>query len=768
MKKLLLSLLCVLTFGCVVQAAEQSYTITFMTNTSDNSTALTTSSATSAYVESGSEYIGSIKEVSKVYPKSINGMKFSSSSANGNITWTMSDAGKVAVSRVVVTACKYKTDAGQLAVNNSAAIAVDTDLKDYTFSITDTKLAELTLHATKRIYVKSVTVYYEAAEDKVATPTFSVPAGEFSEAFDLNLSCATDGATIYYSTDGSEPTTEYTAAISVPAATTTVKAVAKLSGKTDSDVAEATYTYLDPAQFNCADIAEWLTKAKADSSHAYTITGNVTVTASENDATDGAKQRYVWLADDAGNAIMVYGSDLTQTQGQKYEGLSGIYDEYRGNVQMKNSNLGSLTSTGNAWYVEPATMAVADVTDADANKYVVFNNVTVNTADGTIAEGDDTLKFFDKFNNGLLASDGVYKVTGVLAKFNNDMQIYPLAAVQSITFDATDKNGVAVEFQGTVAEDAAPVTVVITNPNGGEWFFSVSNNSTGESKDYEPAESTYTLVIDKSGEFVISAGVGSDFFEFAFTIEGEVEFPLTAPMVEFLDDEWNEVESPAMKMPVNMTISHQNWMAGEGVTLVYTINGVETETTEYSVEIPLTEAGVIEYSAYVYKGTKSKSPVTEGTFEIDASALKLAAPEITFTTPEGEIQPVTVTITNTNYKGAGTLIYNIGTGAWSESEEDIVTFTLPSDGVYTVRAYVRNDADETLNSDITEKEYTFSGIEGVAFGNEGVSVEGSRILAPEGAVVYGINGVKVNGDRVAPGIYIVRLSNGSAAKVIVK
>jgi hypothetical protein len=79
---------------------------------------------------------------------------------------------------------------------------------------------------------------------RVATPTLSPPGGTYSTPQSVTLSDATAGATIYYTTDGSTPTTAstpYTAPISVTQ-TTTIRAMAAASGMADSNVASATYT----------------------------------------------------------------------------------------------------------------------------------------------------------------------------------------------------------------------------------------------------------------------------------------------------------------------------------------------------------------------------------------------------------------------------------------------------------------------------------------------------------------------------------------------
>jgi hypothetical protein len=88
------------------------------------------------------------------------------------------------------------------------------------------------------------TASYVVVLPKVATPTFAPAAGEVLSGTEVAISCATTGATIYYTTDGSTPTTastEYTAAIEVTAAVT-IKAIAVKEEMTDSAVATAAYT----------------------------------------------------------------------------------------------------------------------------------------------------------------------------------------------------------------------------------------------------------------------------------------------------------------------------------------------------------------------------------------------------------------------------------------------------------------------------------------------------------------------------------------------
>ena len=91
----------------------------------------------------------------------------------------------------------------------------------------------------------SVDITYTAGgTPTVATPTFSPAAGAYTSAQNVTISTTTTGATIYYTTDGSEPTTNssvYSSAIPV-SSTTTIKAIAVAAGYDNSSVATATYT----------------------------------------------------------------------------------------------------------------------------------------------------------------------------------------------------------------------------------------------------------------------------------------------------------------------------------------------------------------------------------------------------------------------------------------------------------------------------------------------------------------------------------------------
>lgn len=101
-----------------------------------------------------------------------------------------------------------------------------------------------TYNSTKEIGAGNYIVSLGRNTTKVATPTFSLEEGTYTEAQSVTITTTTEGATIYYTIDGTDPTTEsnlYSEAVSITE-TTTLKAIAVKEGMTDSEIATATYT----------------------------------------------------------------------------------------------------------------------------------------------------------------------------------------------------------------------------------------------------------------------------------------------------------------------------------------------------------------------------------------------------------------------------------------------------------------------------------------------------------------------------------------------
>ena len=173
-------------------------------------------------------------------------ISLSTSDISGTISKIVVNAsvasGVSAVLNVTVGGSAFGTQ-GQVATTNAS---------DYTFEGSGEGEIIVTLtkpsSASKALYVKSVVVTYNTSGNPTcATPSFNPAAGTYTSAQDVEINCNTEGATIYYTVDGSEPTmnsTVYDGAISV-STNTTIKAIAMKSGLDNSSVATSTYTILN-------------------------------------------------------------------------------------------------------------------------------------------------------------------------------------------------------------------------------------------------------------------------------------------------------------------------------------------------------------------------------------------------------------------------------------------------------------------------------------------------------------------------------------------
>lgn len=168
----------------------------------------------------------------------------------GGNKMTISSSTKI-ISKVVFTysgSDKPSTDTGYNLSSGSYSASSDTwtaDAKKQTQSVTFTK------PKTKGHYkIKTIEVTFASGEESVATPTITPASKKFDKSFEATIACTTTGATIYYTLDGTDPTSSTTrqtytsTGVSIPAVTTTLKACASLNGK-NSSVASATYTYTE-------------------------------------------------------------------------------------------------------------------------------------------------------------------------------------------------------------------------------------------------------------------------------------------------------------------------------------------------------------------------------------------------------------------------------------------------------------------------------------------------------------------------------------------
>ena len=150
--------------GIPILSENQAYYFIVFKNAESDGTNDIDSNGLKEQILTGSDYYANASNISKVY-SGINGLKFSTGSKNGSITIALSELGKVKADKIIVNAVNWLGtngyDAGELSVNGLEAQSLTNELAEYTFTLDGTSLLEnIILSATKRIYVKSLTIVY--------------------------------------------------------------------------------------------------------------------------------------------------------------------------------------------------------------------------------------------------------------------------------------------------------------------------------------------------------------------------------------------------------------------------------------------------------------------------------------------------------------------------------------------------------------------------------------------------------------------------------
>jgi hypothetical protein len=129
---------------------------------------------------------------------------------------------------------------------------------------------------------------------QLPAPTFSLPAGTYSASQSVAISDATAGTIIYYTTNGSTPTTSstvYSGPITV-SATETLEAIAVETGYTSSPVATAAYTISTPGVTYINYPSSGFTASALSLNYGASVTGGML------QLTDGGadEERSAWFA----------------------------------------------------------------------------------------------------------------------------------------------------------------------------------------------------------------------------------------------------------------------------------------------------------------------------------------------------------------------------------------------------------------------------------------------------------------------------------------
>jgi len=177
------------------------------------------------------------------------------SQASQTFTVTYTDGTTTAIKQSVSDWFYPRSYAGESVVATTAYRLSSTGAQDtgpcylygYSFALNSSKtIKSITLPANANVVVLAIDLTPSGVSPPptAATPTLTPAAGGYTTAQTVTLSDATPGAVIYYTTDGSAPTTsstKYATALQI-SVTTTVNAIAVASGYTNSLITSGTFT----------------------------------------------------------------------------------------------------------------------------------------------------------------------------------------------------------------------------------------------------------------------------------------------------------------------------------------------------------------------------------------------------------------------------------------------------------------------------------------------------------------------------------------------
>jgi len=232
----------------------------------------------------------------------------------------------------------------------------------------------------------------------VPSPTFNPPPGNYIGTQSVTISDALSGATIYYTTNGTNPTTsstKYTAPISV-SRSETIEAIAVYTGDTSSPVTSGIYTITVP------------TPTFSEGTGTYGGTQSITI----SDATYGATCYYTLTAGTTGST--------PTTSSTKYSGaISVTVNSVLEALCTYSSDTNSAVATA-AYTIVPATST--PTFSPVAGTYASQQTVSINDTDpaATVYYTQD-------------GSTPTYPITGTTTEYSN---MYPVTVYMNTTLKA--------------------------------------------------------------------------------------------------------------------------------------------------------------------------------------------------------------------------------------------------------------------------------------------------------------------------------------------
>ena len=483
--------------------------------------------------------------------------------------------------------------------------------------------------------IKAVAVTYSSGgqQQNVATPTFN-PAGDtYYEAQSVSISCATEGASIYYTLDGSTPdesSTLYASPIII-SETTTVKAIGMKEGYLNSSVATAEYIIVEAP--GVITIAE----AKALANNAFAMVQGVVT------FIDG---RNVYVQDETGGICLYLNNntvpsnlalgDLVQGYGQKtvYKGLIELQ-----NINGSNASEFSILSSGNALPLAVKTVAEilegsTDVLQSTRVKVEAATIGAINTSGNTpLTQSESTINIYRVPALTGITEGDIVDVIAVVGYYNapqlrvayaedvvlNEPPVTPdpiltVSVSELGDFRYTYGNGPSSVKNFTISGSDLTEGVTLTAPEHFELSLS-PDNGYFDSDELSPVNG----IIDETTIYVrMKAGLEVGTYTGTITIaSGSLSYTIALNgMVDALPVAATPTFSPiggTYLTSVEVTINCET----EGATIHYTIDGTDPTESSAVYSSPITVSTTTTIKAIAVASGYENSSVAEALYTIN-------------------------------------------------------------------------------------------------------------------------------------------------------
>ncbi len=343
-----------------------------------------------------------------------------------NSTLTIKAADGYVITKVLFTPISSTYSASNLAYDEKAIS------DDWTVP---TPASEILLTGKQNVRLKKIVVSYTATSSDVVTAPSITGTTPFIGSTTVTLT-ADAGNTIYYTTDGTDPTnasTAYTTPFTLNTSAT-VKAIA-YKGSSSSLVTTKEFT----AAYNASDIDDF--KAQADGTvQNLTLNNAKVIYADETNIS-------VYVKDETG-AICFYNAGLGLTTGDvlngSVAGALSIFNNLPEFVANTLTNKDNFTQTPGT----PEDPIATTVSDLLGDKYlcnlVQISGVKLDSVDKKLYayQGDAQIQIYDSFKK--LTGAEIVKgsenniVTGILVVYKDTYEIYPITVDGIVTTAITD------------------------------------------------------------------------------------------------------------------------------------------------------------------------------------------------------------------------------------------------------------------------------------------------------------------------------------------